>query len=529
MDVDRDNFEEALVAIEEHLPAAAFVAVDYEFTGIRGPWETSVARGDVPQVQYAKMRKVVNQPFNVVQAGICLFEETAPGAFQCRPFNVFVFPRAVDERTDDGKVIQDDPFLGLSASTVAFLAENGLDFQRWLTKGVSYTSASAEAELLKAMPPEEGAVCEAAVKSGFRAGKERLEPKRPGDSPHGARRGPRTVGEFVASGAEDMKLPSMNNFMALVIRQRINEVYPKLTVEKRGSASNFHQERWVMNLSPEGKVKRNQDKRRELLALIGFRRLWRLLKTSKKPLIVHNGFFDLLFSFAAFDRPLPPTLEAFKAQVHLAFPAVFDTKVLGETPELSGRLGPRTVLAGMGEALGRRMRPLSAAGAIRPLPRSAGTGEAPDAEDVSLITIGESGEEVVHLSFSLPEGFDRYSKSVEFHTAGYDAFVTGQIFAYFRAVLGGERIEDFSNRVYLMFSAFQLELSRQSDRLMFDGVVRYLCHVSASIGGSRGLEQLLRPLTQEGDRRAEFRWIGQDSLLLVLHGGDAAAGAPGRE
>jgi len=148
---------------------------------------------------------------------------------------------------------------------------------------------------------------------------------------------------------------------------------------------------------------------------------------------------------------------------------------------------------------------------------------------VSLITIGESGEEVVHLSFSLPEGFDRYSKSVEFHTAGYDAFVTGQIFAYFRAVLGGERIEDFSNRVYLMFSAFQLELSRQSDRLMFDGVVRYLCHVSASIGGSRGLEQLLRPLTQEGDRRAEFRWIGQDSLLLVLHGGDAAAGAPGRE
>merc|ERR1719424_1059813 len=116
--------------------------------------------------------------------------------------------------------------------------------------------------------------------------------------------------------------------MALVVRQRINELYPKLAVEKRGGASNYHQERWVMNLSPEAKIKKNQEKRRELLALIGFRRLWRLLKTSKKPLIVHNGMFDLLFSFSAFDRPLLPTLEAFKAQVHAGFPAVFDTKVL---------------------------------------------------------------------------------------------------------------------------------------------------------------------------------------------------------
>merc|ERR1740138_79361 len=132
------------------------------------------------------------------------------------------------------------------------------------------------------MPPEEGAPRAGAVSSGFRPGKERVEPKRPGDIEliEGAMR---KVGEFAASGAEEMKLPGMNNFLALVIRQRINEFYPKLFVEKRGGASNYHQERWVMNLSPEAKIKKNQEKRRELLALIGFRRLWRLLKTSKKP------------------------------------------------------------------------------------------------------------------------------------------------------------------------------------------------------------------------------------------------------
>lgn len=541
MDVDRDNFDDALVALEEHLPRASFVALDLEMTGIIGPPETSVLNGDVPQVQYAKGRSVVNKPFNVVQVGICLFEEGTPGAFECRPFNVFVFPRPVDERGPDGKQIRADPFLGLSSSSTCFLADNGMDFQRWVTKGVSYTSVDVEEALLHALPAEEGAQPSS---SSHRNDKEKVEPSRPEDIQL-VKDTMQKVSSFVDSGGEEMRLPNTNAYLALVLRQKIAERHPQLVVEKRPSPTNPNfQERWVCNLSDEGRKQKTAEHRRRLLALIGFRRMWRLLKAAQKPVVFHNGFFDLLFTMAAFDKPLPPALEDFKSLVHKAFPSAYDTKVLAESAELSGRLCSRSALPELAKGLEKRLRPSGVGG---------GTGEAvvttdPYTDDVTmdcatgeasptavgpeaaLISIGESGEEVANLSFSLPEGFRKYAGASGFHEAGYDAYETGRIFAYFRAVLGSQRIETFANRVFLMWSAFQLQLDRRSDSLAIEGIVRYLYQVDAKVLGNRGLIELLKPLTQDGKRRCAFRWCGPDKLLLVLHGNaDTKLGAEGRE
>ena len=159
MDVDTDNFEAALEVFQRHLPRANFVAVDVEMIGICGILETQVCDGDVPQVQYSKACAVVNRPYNIVQVGLCLFEEASPRHFECRPFNVYVFPRPVDEKDPYGMKIKSDQYLGLSASTALFLTDNGFDFQRWVTKGVSYVPGTVEAALAKVMAsPENSAL-----------------------------------------------------------------------------------------------------------------------------------------------------------------------------------------------------------------------------------------------------------------------------------------------------------------------------------------------------------------------------------
>jgi len=73
-----------------------------------------------------------------------------------------------------------------------------------------------------------------------------------------------------------------------------------------------------------------EKKRRDFDEFIGFRRVWNLLQAARVPIVVHNGFYDLLFMFSHLERTsLPDSLAAFKKSMSAMFPAgVFDTKFM---------------------------------------------------------------------------------------------------------------------------------------------------------------------------------------------------------
>jgi len=534
MDVDADNFEEALGLLELHLPKAAYVAVDLEMTGIMGPPDTKVCAGDVPQVQYTKSRAVVCRPYNIVQVGICLFEERTPGHFECRPFNVFVFPRPFHERDSEGRQVKvDDHFMGLSASSMRFLSGNGLDFNRWVSKGVSYTRGDIEEELLKTLPgaAKEGSAPPAKEGGGGKDGKDKPEPTKPQDITL-VNDIMQKVADFAASGGQEMKLPNMNAFIALVLRNKIAESHPHLTVEKRANPSNpSWQERWVTNLSEDGLRARDAVTRQRIMSHIGFRRMWNLLKTHRRPIVLHNGFFDLLFMHQAFEAPLPHALEEFKGVLRNCFPNIFDTKVLAEAAVLAGILGTsRSALPELATFLEKK---LSQAGAV--VETAAGNGSAVVDVDLAAaeVTFGQPVGNAV--TFAMAEGFGSYTAEggagAAFHTAGYDAWQTGRIFGFFRAHLGDAKALDFANRVYLMFSAFELCISTETDRLMFDGIARHLYDIDTTALNQRGLVELLKPILEEGKRQYAIKWCNDNrSLLLVIHGSeDVAADAAERD
>jgi len=58
----------------------------------------------------------------------------------------------------------------------------------------------------------------------------------------------------------------------------------------------------------------------EFNKIIGFTRVWNAIKEAGKPLIGHNCFMDLIFTFEHFEKKLPKKFSDFKVEIHNHFP-----------------------------------------------------------------------------------------------------------------------------------------------------------------------------------------------------------------
>jgi poly(A)-specific ribonuclease len=71
------------------------------------------------------------------------------------------------------------------------------------------------------------------------------------------------------------------------------------------------------------KLAQNQEAYRKAM---GFRLIFKKLIESKKPMIGHNCFFDILFILRWFDGPLDSNFSSLRQRLRVMFPSVFDTK-----------------------------------------------------------------------------------------------------------------------------------------------------------------------------------------------------------
>ena len=159
--------------------------------------------------------------------------------------------------------------------------------------------------------------------------------------------------------------------------------------EKKRSDLTKPQTRWVSQ---------NNEKVQALVQQgIGFRRLFSALSAAGRPLVVHNGLYDLLFLMHYFHAPLPPSLDLFKRMVRQTLGDIYDTKVLvNNSPSLS-KLDAFKSLAGS------------------------------SLSDVWAL-IRQHSSFKTHPQIHLPTGFRRYhTKSL--HDAAWDSLATGEVFA----------------------------------------------------------------------------------------------------
>ncbi|XP_020594450.1 poly(A)-specific ribonuclease PARN isoform X2 [Phalaenopsis equestris] len=141
--VTLSNFCSVLENLRIRIREADFVAVDLEMTGVTSaPWRDSF-EFDRSDVRYLKVKDSAEK-FAVIQFGLCTFRwDDCQGSFIAQPLNFYIFPRK--EPSGEGPT---NEFL-CQTTSMSFLAKYQFDFNACVHEGISYLSKAQEAEALQ--------------------------------------------------------------------------------------------------------------------------------------------------------------------------------------------------------------------------------------------------------------------------------------------------------------------------------------------------------------------------------------------
>ncbi|KAG6509580.1 poly(A)-specific ribonuclease PARN-like [Zingiber officinale] len=353
--VTRSNFNAALEGLRACVEESDFVAVDLEMTGVTSaPWRESF-EFDRSDVRYLKLKDSAEK-FAVVQFGVCPFRwDSSKGSFFAHPHNFYIFPRK--ELPLHGPP---DDFLW-QATSIDFLAKYQFDFNACIYEGISYLSREQEGEALKGLSSEyleglansfcnfEEPVDIPIARTSDILFSERMKNKlhkwhdsilRSPDKAYIAKEDAGINNAQFQTVFFKMRPAIMLNgftshqlkLIQLVVKKHFNDLMYVRVVDE----DNSWQRRVVYVDTNEDKallmkdvledLRKNAEKR--IKSSVGFRHVVDLLASAGKLIVGHNCLLDLAHIYNKFFGPLPSSLTEFVQAVHEKFPHIVDTKHL---------------------------------------------------------------------------------------------------------------------------------------------------------------------------------------------------------
>lgn len=468
--VTKSNFESELGELRRHVGAADFVAIDLEMSGVTSaPWRDSF-EFDRSDVRYLKVKDSVEK-FSVLQFGVCPFRwDASTHSFVAYPYNFYIFPR------------QEVPIGGPSyeflcqTTSIDFLARYQFDFNACIHEGISYLSRQQEHEALRRLdkayedelsdaqfnPKEVRDIplnrvadilfCER-MKNRFKEWCDVLLRDRNGgfqlqwNSNH-SKEQCQTV-FFKMRPA--LSLAGFTSHQFRLIEWVISKHFKDLTYVRVDDESFSSQHLVVYTeskddrdlLMKEVKDVCHQGAEMKIQAAIGFRHVIDLLSSERKLIVGHNCFLDIAHVYSKFFGPLPSTAEEFVSSVNKYFPYIVDTKIL-----LNGNFVLRQRMKKCSTSLS------SAFVSLCPL--------------IALGTdkLGPAFSQSVKVDVQVDDTRTSIWNSGAKHEAGYDAFMTGCVFAQACSHLGidfkldspsanlahNEKLCDHINHLYLSWT-----------------------------------------------------------------------------
>lgn len=429
MDVDRDNFAVVFPTFVELLATSEFVSFDEEMTGIFGQGEGSQKRDDTVEQRYQKMVTVATK-YGIIQFGICLFHESEDGsALVATPFNFYIFPNSRDD-------------LVISPGAIDFLRKNKMNFDQWLTKGISYVAAEGEQWAKKKFFPDQAEA--SSPTDEIPRPKELIKLTRPSDIEF-LERNMANIDAMLASddcnaegtGAGDcVALESTNAFLRRVLYEQIEHRYPgRVNVVK-----NDQNILSALKVDPakqaDFEAAQKAEKLRQFNETLGFRRVFTALLEARKPLVGHNLFFDLCFMLRWLDGPLDSEFEAFRTRLHGMFPVIYDTKMLAVRDADQAGLSNTSLEECYVHYVKNRPHSGTANTTTTDTTTTTKT-TAHSTTDTSTTTTGTTTTTTSHTTSRTTGVEIRMSPLIttfnpddaQFHNAGYDAYATGCVFA----------------------------------------------------------------------------------------------------
>lgn len=464
-DVDVDNFTEQLVEkFQTDVANSSFIAIDLEMTGISFP-NKSENGSDTVAFRYSKIRGVAST-FGIIQVGVSVFNSTDKNA---TVYNFYVFPRPVTEGTVDSI-----PLVTLCSASTNFNKSHGMDFGRWINKGLTYVNGETEKKLRESLIDD--------VEAGNKAW----------DRFFGSWQADDSIKELEEYKSQEVRILQEVEAMInddSVFSYKVPFVHGGQKWLKSIVATvreKFPQLRMVEEVSGGGSSRVLTKKSAEKIFgdYIGFRRVWNIITRIDKPVVFHNGFLDLVFCYQAFENELPNTLTEFKKSLRTLFPGgVFDTRLIAIESNLS----------------------MAGSAALETL------GDMFAAKD---ITVTGSGK---YDTMAMQDDVEH-----KFHEAGYDALLTGKVFLGLSEKLNND-VSNWKNCMCLSRCLWVLTVDDpDNDRLLLDcgvgknRIVRILsdirpkCSTRDILNHFDDLKTVVSPLA------VNIQWTNDTSGLLLV-------------
>ncbi|KAJ9153948.1 hypothetical protein P3X46_027334 [Hevea brasiliensis] len=461
------NFESAFCELKSHVGAADFVAIDLEMTGVTSaPWRESFEY-DRYDVRYLKVKDSAEK-FAILQFGVCPFRWDAHHqSFIAHPHNFYIFPR--QELAADGTSYE---FL-CQTTSMDFLAKYQFDFNACIHEGVSYLSRRQEEEALKRLNLryEDNGLLDKV--NEFRdvplarvtdvLFSERMK-NRLSEWRDGLLRSGNGVPQFQGISNHSRQQMqtifykmrpalSLNGFTAhqlKLIQLVTNKHFKDLAYVRFNSETSCSQQIVVYMDSKSDKdlfmkeVKDDYLKEADMKikAAIGFRHVIDLLSSAQKLIVGHNCFLDIAHIYSKFFGPLPQTAEGFVSSFHTYFPHIVDTKVL---------LNSNSVLP---QRMRKSNTSLSSAFSLLCPQMAVNSNKISDLAFRPFVNVEVQVDDTRSSN---------WSSGIK-HEAGYDAFMTGCVFAQACSHLGidfklhssssenlaqNEKLQKYINLLYL--------------------------------------------------------------------------------
>ncbi|XP_047338639.1 poly(A)-specific ribonuclease PARN-like [Impatiens glandulifera] len=459
--VTRSNFEPVLSDLRSLINDAVFVSIDLEMTGVTSaPWRESF-EFDRSDIRYLKVKDSAEK-FAVVQFGVCPFRwDSSKGSFIAHPHNFYIFPRQ-----------ESSEFL-CQTTSIDFLAKYQFDFNICIQEGISYLSRAQEEEALRHLhslqdddddefaEPRTGDKDKPLTRIADILFSERIKGRvqewlnrlLQNGSYHSSSKEilNESDKQFQTVFFKMRPALQLNEFTRHQLRliQSVTEKHFKELVYIRMKSGRISAQHYLIYTETDSdrnllkkEVKEDSHKVAELNIEgdIGFRHIIDILCSEKKLIVGHNCFLDIAHIHSKFLGPLPSTVEEYVSSIHKCFPYIIDTKIL-----LNANDAIRQKMKNNSTSLSKAFALLC-------------TEISPNIEEVGLVFNPDVKVEV-QVDDMRSSNWNCGAK----HEAGYDAFMTGSVFAQACSYLGfdfelnspsgnlklNEKLKNYINLLYL--------------------------------------------------------------------------------
>ncbi len=296
-----------------------------------------------------------------------------------------------------------------------------------------------------------------------------------------------------------------NAYLRRYLYDTVERRYPQLTMKKNAEGK-LCAVKMDSAASLEHRLQVERDALARFEADMGFRLLFKDLVSSKKPIVGHNLFFDILFLLRWIDGPLDANLSLLKTRLEALFPIIFDTKYIASSGILGQEFADYQVSTTLADVYKKFVVDADAAS------RTEGT-----------------TTPVVCCPVSCAEGFPNFLDAEvqkQFHNAGYDAFCTGSVFARQMATLDRQASVGITTpnwrvaanqMLFMMRSLYHMCLNPQAP----NGVLKQKGHIFRMTGFPLAVktEDIVALCSAALDCEAsvfEVVWVDDDSLFVVV-------------